>query len=88
LGLLVTVRWLKHPEDSKWPRQAAKLRAQPGVEMVVDVVTSNPSRDRARIEAGVYGGFKPPGHFHARVVGGEILAYYLPPGTPQGDQSD
>jgi hypothetical protein len=79
----VTVQWLKHPEDSKWPRQAAKLRAQPGVEMVLNVVTSNPSRDRARIEAGVYSGFKDDdgGRFHARVVRGEILAYYLPADT-------
>jgi hypothetical protein len=79
------VRMLKDPADSQWPREAAKLRAQPGVEMVVDVASSNPYTDKNRINAGVYAGFKPPGHFHARVVRGELRAYYLPPGTATGD---
>jgi hypothetical protein len=68
-----------------WDREAAKLRAQPGVEMVVDVTSSNPSAHKDRINAGVLRAFRPRGWFHARVVGGEILAYYLPPGTAAGD---
>jgi hypothetical protein len=78
------VKWLKEPADSMWDREAAKLRAQPGVELPVDVVSSNPSTHKERINAGTLAAFRPPGWFHARVVGGQILAYYLPPAAATG----
>jgi hypothetical protein len=84
---VTAIKWVKAPADSMWDREAAKLRAQPRVEMVVDAKSSNPSTHAARINTGILAAFKDPdgGRFHARVVDGQILAYYLPPSTATGD---
>lgn len=77
---MTAIRWVKEPADSMWDREAAKLRAHPRVEQVLDVESSNPSTHKNRINAGVLAAFKDPagGRYHARVVDGQILAYYEP----------
>ena len=82
------VRWVTERADSKWTRCANTLRAQPGVEGVLEVESRNPSTDANRINHGVLAAFRPAGHFQARVVGGQIWAKYEPkePVTLGADQ--
>lgn len=81
------VRWVQERADTQWDREASKLRAEPGVEHILDVESSNPSTHADRISRGDLAAFRPRRWFHARVVRGKILAYYLPPHSATGDDA-